>query len=162
MQKRNIIFYSLFLLLNLGNLYSQTTKERMSADSSILELRKEFLKKIKGTWILKTSGSNWGKDDISKLEYDEILIISEKEITFYTRKKNSEKLELKNIEKIVPKDKIFAQDYITLVFTNKEIWQITLKTNNLLHLINTGLFKENGVESRIVCGNREKTYERIK
>jgi hypothetical protein len=50
-------------------------------------LRKEFLKKIKGTWILKTSGSNWGKDDISKLEYDEILIINEKEITFYTRKK---------------------------------------------------------------------------
>jgi hypothetical protein len=87
MQKRNIIFYSLFLLLNLGNLYSQTTKEGMSADSSILELRKEFLKKIKGTWILKTSGSNWGKDDISKLEYDEILIINEKEITFYTRKK---------------------------------------------------------------------------
>ena len=161
MQKRNIFFYSFFFLLTFGNLYSQSTKEGMSADSSILELRKEFLKTIEGTWILKTSGSNWGINDNSKSEYDEILIVSEKEIAFYKRKKNSEKLELKVTEKIVPKDKIYAQNYINLVFNDKEIWQITLKTNNLLYFINTGEFVENGAESRIVCGNQEKTYERV-
>jgi uncharacterized membrane protein len=160
-KNRNIFFYLFILLLNFGNLYSQTTNEGMSADSLILELREEFFKKIEGTWILNSSDSNYGINISSKSINDEILIVSKKEIAFYTRKKNSKKLKLKVSEKIVPKDKIFAQNYITVVFANKEIWQITLQTNNLLYFINTGQFLENGFESRIVCGNQEKTYARV-
>ncbi len=161
MQKRNIYFYSFFFLLNFGNLFSQSIKDDINADSSILELRKEFLKKIKGTWILKTSGSNWGLNDTSKSQYDEILIIIDNEIAFYTRKKDTQKLELKNSEKIVPKNEVCSQKYINLVFTNQEIWHVRLMTNNLLHFINTGKIMENGTESIIACGNEEKIYERV-
>ena len=148
--------------MNFGNTFSQNEKDGVSADSSILELRKEFLKKIEGTWMLKNRGSNWGNDDLAKLDSDEILIITESEIAFYLRKKSSETMNLIKKELIVPKDKVYGQNYINLIFADKSFWTTTLNTNDSLFFINTGGIAKDGSEWETVCGNETKTYERVK
>ncbi|UOK42208.1 MULTISPECIES: hypothetical protein [Flavobacterium] len=154
--------FLVFSLLSFCNSFSQTTQNGKSADDYILELKKDFLKNIQGTWIVKIRDTFKELHETSELSHNEVLIISEKELQFYSQKNDSEKLELIKKEIITTKGNTWGKDYLNLIFADNNIWKVTLKSNDVLHFINTGELLENGTESIIVCGNPEKTYRRIK
>ena len=162
MKKSKFHIFLIITLLSFGNSFSQTTQNGKRADEYILDLKKDFLKNIQGTWIVKIRDTFKELNQTPELSHNEVLIISENEFQFYTQKNGSEKLELIKKEIITPKGNTWGKDYLNLIFADNNIWKVTLKSNDVLHFINTGELLENGYESKIFCGNMEKTYERIK
>ncbi len=160
--KSRRLFYCAFLILNIGLVFSQNLEESLGTNSSDLKLN-EFLDCVKGIWILKSSGSNWGMNDISKNETDEILIINEEEISCYSRQKKSRKMELKWSEAIVFKNKVYSQNSNTIILSNYWIWNLTyLKENDTLYFRHAGELMANGMMNLTLCGNTEKIYQRFK
>jgi hypothetical protein len=163
MKKRQTFYYILLIILNFGQLFSQNLDDVLKTESANLELKKEFLENIQGIWILKTSGCNWGMEDTSKSETDEILIIDNKEITCYSRQKKSKKMELKWSDDIVINNKIYSQNSNDLIVSNYWIWNFTYsKENDFLYFTHVGEMMADGMVNVTVCGNLEKTYQRFK
>jgi hypothetical protein len=149
--------------MNFGNLFSQNANDAVIEDSSTVQLKKEFLENIKGIWILKASGSNWGMNETSKSEADEILMIDEKEIACYNRVKKSGKMQLRWSDNVIFFNKIYSPKSNSLLVSNYWIWTFTYsKENDCLHFVDAGQLMGDGMVNFLSCGNLEKSYQRFK
>jgi len=149
--------------MNFGNLFSQNANDAIIEDSSTLQLKKEFLANIKGIWTLKASGSNWGMNETSKSETDEILMIDEKEIACYNRDKKSGKIQLRWLDNVIFFNRTYSPNSNSLLVSNYWIWTFTYsKENDRLHFIDAGQLTGDGMVNSISCGNLEKSYQRFK
>ncbi|PSG86070.1 hypothetical protein [Aurantibacter aestuarii] len=97
-------------------------KAKAKIDSLLPIYQKKELEKWKGTWKLKQIKTN-------RFDYEKI-IITEKEISFYKKEKDTTYSRNETIEhkKYDPNDLIV--DIHSVEFKNKEIWEFSLKEKN--------------------------------